>query len=80
MCEIRSLFRSQPKERPSVREEGHCADCSRWTSRLTGDGFCPACAFHPRNALTEIHTLVRAARGDLNPLDGGPEDTPPPAA
>jgi predicted amidophosphoribosyltransferase len=62
-----------------TRNEGRCADCDRWTSRLSRGGYCPACAGHARNAMAEIHTLVRAARGDLNPLDGGPDD-PPPAA
>jgi hypothetical protein len=86
MCEIRSLFRTQPKERPATRNERTCPDCGRWTSRATDEGYCPACAGHARNRGAKVVSPEFAARlggGDLDPLYGGPDDQgppPPPAA
>jgi len=63
------------------RNEGRCADCDRWTSRLSEGGYCPACSGHARNRgqVVPVEFAARLGGGDLDPLDGGPDD-PPPAA
>ena len=59
------------------RNPGLCADCGLWDSHIH-DGLCPEHFAADRNLDRDVQ-LARHGGGDLDPLDGGPDD-PPPAA
>jgi hypothetical protein len=63
------------------RQPGWCADCGRWDSHLIA-GLCAGDFKQRRNLKSEVNA-ARLGGGDLDSLDGGPDDQgppPPPAA